>query len=205
MATLTSILRIAVWSAAFLIFMPRANADTGTDSDMIQELQASGPHPSSADAAQTLDRLVGTWDIDYSFISKDGKVTHQKGEYTAAWVMDGRAVQDIWTVESRDGRKEREIYSTLHFVDPKSGTWYATFIDPENVSVARFTGNAVGQDRIVILTHDLSQGRDNRWSFNEIRSGSFVFRDEQSKDGGKTWRLLEEDHMTRRSVNQGAL
>lgn len=205
MATLTCTLRIAAWSMALLIFMPWANADTGTGSDMIQELQASGPHPSSAKSAQALGRLVGTWDIEYGFISKDGKVTHQRGEYTAAWVMDGRAVQDIWTVEPRDGRKEREIYSTLHFIDPKSGTWYATFIDPENVSVARLTGKAVGQDRIVILTHDFSEGRDNRWSFNDIRSGSFVFRDEQSKDGGKTWRLVEEDHMTRRGANRAAL
>ena len=207
MTTITYTLRLAAWAMAFFMLLPWANASWGDTtaasspavySDMIKELGASGPHPSLGDGAQALGRLVGSWDIAYSFISKDGKVTRQKGEYTAAWVMDGRAVQDIWTVEPRKGRTEREIYSTLHFIDPKSGTWYATFIDPENASVARFTGSAVGQDRIVILTHDFGPGRDNRWSFNDIRSGSFVFRDEQSNDGGKTWRVVEEDHFTRR-------
>ncbi len=208
MTTLTCTLRAATWSLAFLVFMPWANAGTGlvagSDSNMIRELQASGPHPTLAEVSQALGRLVGTWDIRYSFISKDGKVTYQTGEYTAAWVMDGRAVQDIWTVDPRAGRKDREIYSTLHFIDPKSGTWYATFIDPEHASVARFTGSAVGQDRIVILTQDLSTGKDNRWSFNDISAGSLVFRDEQSADGGKTWRLMEEDHFTRRGADGGA-
>jgi hypothetical protein len=200
MVTVTYTLRAAACSVVFLISMPWAHA-AGADPDMIQELQASGPHPSLGDAATALGRLVGNWSVEYSFTAKDGKVTHKSGGYSAGWVMDGHAIQDIWTVDPTGDRKEREIYTTLHFVDPKSGTWYATFIDPENASVARFTGSAVGQDRIAILTHDFGVGRDNRWSFNDISAGSLVFRDQQSNDGGKTWRVVEEDRFTRRSTD----
>ena len=72
-----------------------------------------------------------------------------------------------------------------------------TFIDPENDYVARFTGGAVGDDRIVLQSQD-TDGKETRWSLNDIRPDSYVFRDEASSDGGKTWRLREEDHLKRR-------
>jgi hypothetical protein len=113
--------------------------------------------------------------------------------------MDGRAIQDPWIVYPSGTRKDREVYTDLRYFDPKSGTWPATFIDPENVSVARFTGGAVGDDRIVLDSQDFD-GKETRWSLNDIRSDSFVWREEESSDGGKTWRLQAEDHMKRRGA-----
>lgn len=209
MTMVTRTLRFTGWSMALFTLLPWAIASQSSAaaappySDVARELQATGANPSLGSGAEALGRLIGNWDVEYSFISKDGKVTHQTGDYTAGWVMDGRAVQDLWTVAPHDGRKDREIYTTLHYLDPKSGTWYATFIDPEHASVARFTGSVVGDDRVVILTHDFGTGRDNRWSFNDIRPGSLLFRDEQSNDGGKTWRVVEEDRFTRRAAAGG--
>lgn len=213
MTTLTHTLRLTAWLTALLIFLPweQASGDTpaaGANPDMIGTLQAAGPHASLGAGAELLGRLVGSWSIEYTFHSKDGKVKHGSGEYLAGWVMDGRAVQDIWTVDPHDGRQEREIYTSLHYFDAKSGTMYLTFIDPEHASpdyqpVARFTGTVEGTSRIVLVTQDLSSkgDRTNRWSFSDIGPDSFTFRDEQSSDGGKTWRLLEEDHMTRRAAS----
>ncbi|HEV2332107.1 MAG TPA: hypothetical protein VGV16_03005 [Gammaproteobacteria bacterium] len=211
MITIAHTLRFAAWSMALLLFMPWANAGgrapvTGDAApDMISALQAEGPHASLGKGSELLGRLVGTWNVEYSFHLKNGTVKHQTGEFLAAWVMDGRAVQSLWTVDPHDGRRDREIYTSLHYFDPKSGTWYLTFVDPEHAApdyqpVARFSGAAEDGDRIVVLTHDFG-GKDdriNRWSFDGLSGGSFLFRDEQSSDGGKTWRLLEEDHMTRR-------
>ena len=72
-----------------------------------------------------------------------------------------------------------------------------TFIDPENASVTGFSGGAVGDDRIVLENQD-TDGKQTRWSFNDIHTDFFVFRDGVSRDGGKTWRLREEDHMKQR-------
>jgi hypothetical protein len=66
-------------------------------------------------------------------------------------------------------------------------------------STARFTGGAVGDDRIVLDTPDLG-AEDTRWSFIDIRPDSFVFRDEASSDGGKSWRLQSDYHMKRRGA-----
>jgi hypothetical protein len=168
--------------------------------DMVVELQAMGPHPSLGDQAKVFGRFVGTWDVEYTDFSKDGKVTHRSGELMVGWVMDGRAIQDLWIVYPSGTRKEREVYTDFRYFDPKSGTWPATFIDPENVSVAKFTGGAVGDDRIVLQSQDINANMDTRWSFNDIRPDSFVFRDEASSDGGKTWRLQSDYHMKRRGA-----
>src|SRR4051795_12267031 len=161
-----------------------AVAATDPRLDLAAALQATGPHPSLDDQANVFGRLVGTWDVEYTDISKSGKATHRSGELIVGWVMDGRVIQDLWIVYPSGTRKEREVYTDLRYFDPKTRTWPATFIDPEHVSVARFTGGAVGDDRIVLDTKDLGTTL-NRWSFNDIRPDSFVFRDEASSDGGK--------------------
>jgi hypothetical protein len=174
---------------------------TATDPrlEMVTALKAMGPHPSLGDQAKVFDRLVGTWDVEYTDFLKDGKVTHRSGEFIVGWVMDGRAIQDFWIVYPSGTHEEREVYSDLRYYDPKSRSWPAIFIDVEHASVARFTGGAAGDDRIVLDTSDFDC-TDTRWSINDIRSGSFVWREEESLDGGKTWRLLAEHHMKRRGA-----
>jgi hypothetical protein len=178
-----------------------ANSESTTDPRlaMVTALKAVGPHPTLGDHAKIFDRLVGTWDVEYTNFSKGGKASHRSGEFVVGWVMDGRAIQDVWIVYPSGSRKEREVYTDLRYFDPQSGTWPTTFIDPEHASVARFTGGAVGDDRIVLDTHDFD-GTDTRWSVNDIRPGSFIWREEESIDGGTTWRLQAEYHMKRRGA-----
>jgi hypothetical protein len=166
--------------------------------DMVTALRAMGPHTSLGDQASVFGRLVGTWNVEYTDFSKDGKKTHRSGEFIVGWVMDGRAIQDFWIVYPSGARKDREVYTDLRYYDPKTRTWPSTFIDPEHASVARFTGGAVGDDRIVLNTQDFG-GTGTRWSINDIRPDSFVWREEESLDGGKTWQLLAEHHMKRRA------
>jgi len=168
---------------------------------MSTALRATGPHPSLADHASVLSRLVGTWDVEYMDISQDGKAIHRSGELLVGWVMDGRAIEDLWIVYPSGAGKEREVYADVRYFDPKCGTWPAIFIDPQIASVATFTGGAVGDDRIVLDSQDLVAGQTRRWSFNDIRYDSLVFRDDASTDGGKSWRLKSEYHMKRCGID----
>jgi hypothetical protein len=168
---------------------------------MITALRASGPHPSLGDRAAVLGRLVGTWDVEYMDIAKDGKAIHRTGELLVGWVMDGRAIEDLWIVYPSAPAEEREVYADVRYFDPKSGTWPAVFIDPQVASIATFTGGAAGADRIVLDSQDLVAGQTRRWSFNDIRDDSLVFRDDASSDGGKTWKLKSEYHMKRRGAD----
>jgi hypothetical protein len=167
--------------------------------DLVTALEAMGPHPSLGDEAKLFGRLVGTWEVKYTDFSKDGKVSHRSGELIVGWVMDGRVIQDLWIVDPSGARKEREVYADLRYFDPKSRTWPAIFIDPEHASVARFTNEPQRDDRIVLETQDFD-GTETRWSINDLRPDSFLWREEESSDGGKTWRLEAEHQMKRRAA-----
>jgi hypothetical protein len=166
--------------------------------DMITTLAASHPHPSLGDEAQAFDRLVGTWDCDYSFHADDGTVSHATGELRFGWIIDGHALQDIWITYPKEPTEERLIGTSVRFYDLKTKLWRVVFVLPALGLLTTVEGRAEG-DRIV-LTGEASDGSRRRWSFNDIRAESFVWRGEKSRDGGKTWRLVEEHHMTRRSA-----
>jgi hypothetical protein len=164
--------------------------------DMIRALEAAGPHPSLGVQAQTFDRFVGTWDCDYANYNDDGTTERTRGEVIFGWILNGRAVQDIWTWLDKNG--EREIGTTIRFFDPKVGKWRIVWADATNHIIKTLSGGAA-DDRIV-LEGAGDDGSRIRWSFNEIRKDSFVWRGEKSRDDGKTWRLAAEYHLKRRSA-----
>ena len=163
---------------------------------MIAALASANPNPSLGDEARTFDRFVGTWDCDFSFHLDDGTVRHQRGEVLFGWILDGRAVQDIWITYPAYGRKDRAIGTSLRFFDTKLKQWRVIFVGPQFNYAVNTQGGLEGE-RIVLRGTD-SDGLPLRWSFNEMKADSFVWRGEKSRDGGKTWKVEEEHHMKRR-------
>src|SRR5215510_16617351 len=166
---------------------------------MVKALSASGPHPSLGDEARVFDRFVGVWDCEYTFFAEDGGVSRASNELEFGWILDGRAVQDIWITYPKEPAKERDIGASVRFFDPKSKVWRVVFVNPAYGSHITVQGRAEG-DRIVLRGVN-EEGSMLRWSFNEIQTDSFIWRGEKSRDGGKTWRLREEHHMRR--INGG--
>jgi len=170
--------------------------------DMIKALGALSPHPSLGEEARVFDRLVGTWDCDYSFHLDDGSVRHSKGELLLGWILEGRAVQDIFVTYPKDGEKERRMGTTLRFFDTALKQWRIVFVGPQFNYLVTVQGGSEGRDRIVLRGVDID-GAPIRWSFNDIKPDSFVWRGEKSHDHGKTWKLEEEHNMKRRSGTGG--
>jgi len=169
--------------------------------DMIAVLPALGPHPSLGHHADLFGRFVGTWDADYSFIAEDGGVRHSRGEVLFGWILDGYALQDIFLGYPKPGSNEkRRMVTGVRFVDPKTDKWTVMFAAPSFAAAVRMEGGAEG-DRIVLRGHD-DHGAELRWSFNDITPNSFIWRGETSHDSGKTWRMDEEHHMTRRAAGR---
>lgn len=198
--TATSVLCIALAAAGEQGGVSTAPGAVSPDArrDMITTLPALRPHASLGDEAQAFDRLVGTWDCDYSFHAEDGTVSRASGELRFGWIIDGHALQDIWITYPKEPAKERLIGTSLRFFDAKTKLWRVVFVLPALGILTTLEGRAEG-DRIV-LDGEASDGARRRWSFNEIRAHSFVWRGEKSRDGGKTWRLVEEHRMTRRTA-----
>ena len=164
--------------------------------EMIATLGAAAPHPSMGGESAIFDRLVGTWDSRFSFRAADGTVSYSRGEVRFGWIIDGRALQDIWIGYPRDSTRERSIGTSVRFFDTATRIWRVVFIAPAFGLLLELTGGAQG-DRIVLRGTDRA-GLSLRWSFNDIQADSFVWRGETSSDGGRTWHLAEEHQMRRR-------
>jgi hypothetical protein len=163
---------------------------------MVHVLPSSKPNTDLGDEAQTFDRLVGTWDADFSFRRDDDTVFHKHGEIHFGWVMDGWAIQDLWIGYPAGERTKRSIGTTFRFFDTKLKQWRIVFINPEANYVVTAQGKREG-DRIVLYGTD-TDGLPLRWTFSEITPESFHWTGEKSHDGGKTWRTEEDHHMKRR-------
>ena len=173
------------------------NSSSSAPQAMINVLASGGPHPSLGEEAQTFDRFVGTWDGESTSYRKGGAVYHRKGELHFGWVLDGRAVQDLWIAYPTAARKEREIGTTIRFFDASLKQWRIVFILPEFNYVVTLQGGRKG-DRIVLRGVD-PDGLSLRWTFSEITHDTFHWQGEKSHDGGKTWMLEEDHHMKRRT------
>jgi hypothetical protein len=165
---------------------------------MINVLRSADGNPSIGEEAKTFDRLVGTWDADFTFYRKDGSVSHKKGELLFGWVMDGHAIQDLWIGYPTENQEERTIGTTIRFFDTTLKQWRVVFVNPQFNYVVTAQGGREG-DRIVLHGQD-TDGLPIRWTFSEMKPDSFHWQGEKSHDGGKTWKVEEDHHMKRRSA-----
>ena len=190
---------IVMAGIAVTIMLPTASNSLATNNPrtaMIDALSATGPHPSLGSEARVFDRFIGTWDCDYTFYRDDGTRRNVKGELEFGWILDGRAIQDIWISYPTEPGKERGIGTTVRFFDARSKTWRVIFVSPSYGALIEMKGGEEGGG--IVLRGVDDEGSALRWTFNDITPNAFVWRGEKSRDGGKTWKLEEEHHMTRR-------
>jgi hypothetical protein len=84
-------------------------------------LQAAGPDPDLAGPLALFGRFTGAWDIEWRGADQDGKPATMRGDLHFGWVLDGRAVQDVWRVPSPGAAAPglRPFHgTTLRFYDP---------------------------------------------------------------------------------------
>jgi len=165
--------------------------------EMIDALASSGPHQSLGLAATVFDRLVGTWDLICDRYAADNTHTRSAGVWHFGWIVDGRMVQDVIYFFPEGRPADRVGGTTLRMYDTQRHQWRVTFFRPSRNAIISLVGGPVGS-RIVLLGTD-TDGSPLRWSFNDIASNSFSWLGEISADGGKTWRVEQKMHLTRRS------
>lgn len=155
---------------------------------------AANPEQASRRPEQTLlDRLIGTWDVDYTIYDENGSVRHYLGTAVYQRILDGAAIQEIWS--DSHGRSTQPYGTTLEFFDGKRNRWTALWVYPQQGMYYSVSGGETGGR--IVLTGEDQKGVMQRWSDEDFRSNSFTGRFEVSKDGGKTWRLVGVNHMQR--------
>jgi hypothetical protein len=158
-------------------------------------LDAAGPHPSLGGHADTYGRLIGSWTGEVHDHYPDGRSTIGSAEVHFAWVLEGRAVQDLWIGPARaergsGPRPPRDRYgTTLRVFEPASEGWRVTWINPAGGSRTELVGRRQGDDVVQLGTRD---GWPIRWSFVEIEPRSFRWLGHILERDGVGWRLETE-------------
>jgi hypothetical protein len=152
-------------------------------------LRADGPAADHADRMGLYGWLVGSWEMDAVVHADDGTTHRGRGEVHAGWVLEGRAVQDVWILPG--------VFhgTTLRVYDPGRDAWHILWSDPLRQYYGRQLGRAQAKDIVQLGTNDA--GEATRWSFCDITPDSFVWRGERSRDGGATWQLQAEFRIRR--------
>jgi hypothetical protein len=161
-------------------------------SSFIHALHADGPASDRADKLSLYGWLIGQWDMDAVIHRPDGSRHTGRGEIHFDWVLEGRAVQDVWILPG-------VFYgTTLRVYDPALDAWHILWSDPLRQLYRRQIGRARGND--IVQDGKDEHGAPVRWSFTAITPDSFHWIGERSDDGGATW-WTEAEFFARRVVN----
>jgi hypothetical protein len=149
---------------------------------LIDALHAAGPAADRAQSMGLYSFLIGRWEMDGIIYRDQGKY-EARGEIHAGWVLEGRAIQDVWILPGA-------FYgSTLRVYDPGLDAWHILWSDPTKQYFTRQIGRARGAD--IVQEGTSSAGATVRWRFTERTPDSFHWIGERAV-GEDTWHLESE-------------
>ena len=146
------------------------------------------------EAADAYGWLVGSWELDVlHYWAIDVSAQLIKCELHAGWVLEGRAVQDVWIMPPKSERLGRldtklNMYgTTLRVWDSSIDAWRITWRNPAGNHHEEQTGGWSGKD--VVQLGIRPNGTPTRWTFTEITAESFHWLGEALEADGQTWKL----------------
>jgi hypothetical protein len=181
-----------------------------SSSGLASALHADAPAVDRADKLQLYGQFIGDWEADIVAHSPDGARHEAQGEIHFGWILEGRAIQDVWMIPRRRDRPpgvaELPVAgnwygTTIRVYDPAIDAWRIFWIDPATNAFRQQIGRARGLDIVQEGTTDA--GELSRWSFTKITPRSFHWWGEASTDGGASWRLVVEVLAGRRPLGGG--
>jgi hypothetical protein len=153
-------------------------------------LAAPGRSPEIPADLDVYGWLVGSWSLEvlhYRAIDVSGQ--RLKGEAHFGWVLEGRAIQDVWIMPNH-------MYgTTLRVWDASIHAWRITWINPATGHREEQIGRWSGRDIVQVGTR--SDGTPTRWMYTEITPESFRWTGEALQADGKSWKLEGEFRATK--------
>lgn len=161
----------------------------------VEALVASRRSPSIADADDLFGFLLGSWDLNAVLYDASGHATSSRGELHVAWVLEGRAIQDLFIFPRRADRVSGvpahgdRYATTLRTLDREQQAWRVAFINPADPETsAQLLARRRGHD--IVMEGQLANGTAIRWRYQAITSISFHYSAENLSEGA--WHLYLE-------------
>jgi hypothetical protein len=157
-------------------------------------LHAEGPDRERESELALFSWLVGHWEMDVTTILEDGTTHSGHGEIFAGWVLQGRAIQDVWMIPRLEERKPgieqlpgagNWYGTTLRIYDPNLGAWRILWNDPATNFFSQQIGRGRGPD--IVQEGPDPKGGSMRWTFTQIQRDSFHWTAERAPDD-TNWR-----------------
>src|SRR4051812_48136926 len=130
---------------------------------------------------KVLEHWVGEWDVEMTVKPADGAAggTKAKGTAKAEWVLDGRFVQETWTLEGEDGSPPMKGITLMTYDPGKKAYRSWTFFSNRSASQAEGRWD----EKARALT---SKARDPQ-------GGATTTVASFAEDGTQTWSIVEKD------------
>ncbi len=156
-------------------------------------LFADGPNSELASDLALFGQFEGAWDLDVRWF-KEGELTRREhGEWHFGWILEGRAMQDVWIVPTRAertrGAEPYEYGTSIRFFDPMINAWRSTWIGPAQGSVRTFQARRRGEE--IVLDGQHLEGRDIEWVFSDIRPDYFSWRFQKRISPTDDWEVIQ--------------
>jgi hypothetical protein len=163
----------------------------------LDALASSRPSPELEHVEDTFGFLIGSWDIDAVLHGPDRQARRTRGEVHASWVLEGRAIQDLFIfprpadrISGVSGRGDRYA-TTIRTYDRQRGAWRVLFINPADVEtnaelIARRDGEAIAMEG------NLADRTPIRWRYEDVTERSFHYLAHRLSGDGRTWQLYLE-------------
>ncbi len=162
----------------------------------IKGLAAEGPDPELKKKLMLFGQFIGDWNIvEDRYPQPDGTVIKREGEVHFRWILEGRAIQDVFMTYQENPRRLIPVGTTVRFYDPKIDAWRSTWNSPIQSAMQTFIGRKVNDE--IVLESKTKEGHPEKWIFSEITPTSFRWHSVETHDNGKTWQLTEEMQIRR--------
>jgi hypothetical protein len=158
---------------------------------LLDSLGAPAPDPGLTEQLRLFGQFVGSWTVQLTNHRPDGSHETVPAAWHFGWVLQGRAVQDVFLAPSTAGYDGayREYGTAIRFYDPFIDAWRVVWSGPVRGRQILLIGQAYGDE--IMLTGQ-EESVDLRWVFSRVRPESFRWRAAESADRGNSWTVVQE-------------
>jgi hypothetical protein len=153
--------------------------------------------PELSDEDDIFGYLIGSWKLEAILQSANGEIQKSKGELHVSWILEGRAIQDLFIFPRRADRgfgvpAHGDRYATtIRTFDRSLNAWRVYFINPAAIETsAQLIARRIGKD--IAMEGRLLDGTSVRWGYTAITPTSFYYTAEKLQHDGSSWHVYLE-------------